>query len=260
MALRPGKEDFEAMVQVYNPRTGNWLSDTKDILLRFLMDFFHGMPAGEGLFHWEPESGAAGEVKAGDEIESELIIGVAGAINTDTVEKRPAIAISRGPFGYGDTSLDALLGVEATTGKETRTDLLSGNYTIYCISRLGEEAEKLALLVAKGIRVYRVHLQQAGFFNIGIRVQIGQESPASTLVPGDSDEDFIAVPVTFPVYYEESWTYEFPNAQVLSSIEINAYAVLRDFDGDLLYPDALDESGDPDPNSEGVIVSTWLLT
>jgi hypothetical protein len=260
MALRPGKAEFEALVQTYNPRTGNWLSDTKDILLRFLMDFFNGMPAGEGLFHYEPESGAADEIKATDEIETELIIGVAGAINTRTIEKRPAIVISRGPFGYGDTSLDALLSIDATTSTETRTDLLSGSFTIHCISRVGEEAERLALLVAKGVRAYRVHLQQAGFFNIGIRIQVGAESPANTLLGGDSDEDFVMVSVTFPVAYEESWTYEFPNAETLAAIEMTTYVVLRDFDGDLLYPDALDEEGNPDPSSEGVTIDTWLIT
>jgi hypothetical protein len=237
--LRPGQEEFEALIQTYNPRTGNWLSDTKDILLRFFQDFFHEMPEGEGLFHYEPESGAAGEIKATDEIATELIISSAGAINTDTVEKRPAIVISRGPFGFGDTSIDALKGLDWTDGKET---------------------EKLALIVAKSIRYYRVTLQQAGFFNIGIRVQIGEESPANTLLHGDSDEDFVAVPVSFPVYYEEGWTLEYPNAASLDALKCTLNAVLRDFDGDLLYPDALDESGNPDPDSEGVIVSTWTMT
>ena len=168
--------------------------------------------------------------------------------------------VSRGPFGYGDTSLDALQHLDFTDGKETRTDLLSGSFTLHCISRIGEEAEKLALLVAKGIRIYRVPLQQAGFFNIGLRIRIGEESPANTLLGGDSDEDFIVVSVSFPVYYEESWTYEYPNAETLATIQTIAYGVFRDFDGDLLYPDALDEDGDPDPSSDGVIVSTWLAS
>jgi len=256
MALRSGQTEFDELIQTYNPRTGNWLSDTKDILLRFLQDFFYGMPSGENLFHYEPGE----ETGQTSELETELIIGVAGAINTDTVEKRPAIMISRGPFGYGDTSLDSLQHLEFDTGKETRTDLLSGSFTVHCVSRIGEEAEKLALLVAKAIRIYRVPLQQAGFFNIGLRIRIGEESPAHTLMPGDSDEDFIAVAVSFPVYYEESWTYEYPNAETLSALKVIANTVFRDFDGDLLYPDAIDEDGDPDPSSEGVIVSTWIAT
>ena len=256
MALRPGQEEFDELIQTYNPRSGNWLSDAKDILLRFLQDFFYGMPAGEGLFHFEPGS-ETGETA---EIETELIIGVAGAVNTDTVEKRPAIMLSRGPFGYGDTSLDSLQHLEWSSGKETRTDLISGSFTIHCVSRMGEEAEKLALIVAKAVRIYRVPLQQAGFFNIGLRIRIGEESIANTLMGGDSSEDFITVPVSFPVYYEESWTYEYPNAETLSALKIIATAVFRDFDGDLLYPDALDDDGDPDPSSEGVIVSTWKAT
>jgi hypothetical protein len=254
MALRPGQAELETLVQTYNPRSGNWLSDTKDILLRFLQDFFYGMEPGQNLFHFEPGT-ETGETA---EIETELIVGVAGAINTDTVEKRPAIMISRGPFGYGDISLDALKELDWNTGKETRTDLLTGSFTLHCISRHGEEAEKLALLVAKAIRVYRVPLQQAGFFNIGLRIRIGEESVANTLLGGDSDEDFITVPVAFPVYYEESWTYEYPNAETLDSLNIVANAVFRGYDGDLLYPDALDEDGNPDPASDGVIVSQWI--
>jgi len=256
MALRSGYEEFEELVQTYNPRTGNWLSDSKDILLRFLQEFFYQMPEGEGLFHFEPgdETGQTAET------DTELIIGVAGAINTDTVEKRPAIMLSRGPFGYGDTSIDSLLSLEWDTGKETRTDLLSGSFVIHCVSRMGEEAEKLAVIVARAIRGFRVTIQRAGLFNIGIRIRIGEESVANTLLGGDSDEDFITVPVSFPVYYEESWTLEYPNAETLTTINVVAYGIFRDFDGDLLYPDALDEDGDPDPSSEGVIVSTWKLT
>ena len=256
MALRSGQAEFETIVQTYHPRTGNWLSDTKDILIRFLQAYFYQMPAGEDLFHFE----AGDEDGQTAEQETELIIGVAGAINTDTVERRPAIMISRGPFGYGDLSLDGLLKVDGTSGTETRTDLLTGSFTCYCISRIGEEAEKLALLVAKCIRMYRVNLQQSGFFNIGLRIQIGKESVANNLLPGDSDEDFIVVPVSFPVYYEESWTYEYPNAELLDTIKIMAYAVFKDFDGNLIYPDALDDDGDPNPDSEGVIVSTWNMT
>jgi hypothetical protein len=256
MSTRPGQEEFDELIQTYNPRSGNWMSDTKDILLRFLQDFFYQMPSGEGLFHFEPGS----ELGETAETETELIIGVAGAINTDTVEKRPAIMLSRGPFGYGDTSLDALQHLDFNDGKETRTDLISGSFTMHCVSRIGEEAEKLALLVAKGIRAYRVPLQQAGFFNIGIRIRIGEESVANTLLGGDSDEDFITVPVSFPVYYEETWTTEFPNTETLSDISVVLNAVFRDFDGDLLYPDALDDDGDPDPSSEGVIVTTIAIS
>tara|TARA_Y100000310_G_C20649090_1_gene798350 strand:- start:165 stop:680 length:516 start_codon:yes stop_codon:yes gene_type:complete len=168
--------------------------------------------------------------------------------------------ISRGPFGYGDTSLDALLNLDWDDGKETRTDIVSGSFTVHCVSRIGEEAEKLALLVAKGIRIFRIPLQQAGFFNIGLRIKIGEESVANTLMRGDSDEDFINVPVSFPVYYEESWTTEYPNAETLSAIQVTLNSVFRDFDGDLLYPDALDEDGDPNPSSDGVHVTTLVIS
>jgi hypothetical protein len=254
---RPNQQENYALQEQYNPRTGNWLSDTKDILLRFLQDFFFQMPVGEqpSLFHFEPDGNVDYQTA---ERETEVIITDAGSVGTDAVEKRPAIIVSRGPFAYGNTSLDHLLGEEGTTGKRTHTDLITGSYVINCVSRLGLEAERLALLVAKSIRIYRRELQKAGFFHIGGAITIGQESPAGALVGGDSDEDFINVPVMLPVYYQESWTIQ-PDAVLLQKLTLKVYAVLRDFQGDLLSPDALDEDGNPVETSEGVIVQEWTL-
>ena len=255
MTLRPGTQNWYDLVEQYNPRTGNWLSDTKDILIRFLQGFFNGMPVESGLFHFEPgeETGSTSETT------SELIITDAGAVNTDTVEKRPVIIISRGSFAYGDTSFDGLLNESFASGTHSHTDLLSGTFAINCISRSGLEAEKLALLVAKGIRIYKEQLQNAGFFSIGTHIQIGQESPPGSLIEGDNaQEDYINVPVYAPVFYQESWTVS-QEAELLKKINFIAYHVATRLDGSLVYPDALDEDGNPVEESDGVIVSAWTV-
>jgi hypothetical protein len=254
MPHRPNQLENYAIQEQYNPRTGDWLSDTKDILLRFLQDFFFQFEAGTGLYHFEPGDNDYGT----DEKETELIITDAGSIDHHAVEKRPAIVISRGPFAWGNTSFDQLLFVDNTDGKRTHTDLLSGSFVLNCISRRGLEAERVALLASKGIRIFRRNLQKAGFFYIGHLIQVGSETPANAILSGDADEDFINVPVTFPVYYQESWTVE-QNAPELSSIVFKVHAIFRTFSGDLLVPDAYNPDGSVNEASEGVIVGEWII-
>jgi hypothetical protein len=145
-----------------------------------------------------------------------------------------------------------------TSGERTHTDLLTGSFSINCVSRNGLEAERLALLVAKAIRIYRRHLQRAGFFHIGHLVQVGTESPAGSLVSGDSDEDFVVVPVTLPVYYQTSWKVGY-NATLLNSIVFKAQTVFRKLDWSLLVPDSINEDGSINESSEGVIVAAWTV-
>lgn len=256
MSHRPGQLENYAIQEQYNPRTGAWLSDTKDILLRFLQDLFFQMPRGQGCYHFEPASTAGGT----DEEGTELIISDAGSVNTASVEKRPAIIVSRGPFAYGNTSLDQLLKKDPGLMSDTRvhTDLLSGSFVINCVSRVGLEAEEVATIVMKAIRVYRRELQKAGFFHIGAMVQVGSETPAGALVQGDSDEDFINVPVSFPVYYQESWTVQ-KEAQLLNAISLKVEYVAKKFGGSLLYPESVDGQGNLIPGADGVIIQAWTV-
>lgn len=256
MSHRPGQLENYALQEQYNPRTGNWLSDTKDILLRFLQDLFFQMPAGDGCFHFE----AGQHPGSTDEENTEIIISDAGSVNTDSVEKRPAILISRGPFAWGNTSLDQLLKKEpgVSSFRRVHTDLLSGSFVLNCVSRAGLEAEEVALIVARAIRIYRRQLQKAGFFHIGTLVQVGSETPAGALVSGDSAEDFINVPVSFPVFYQDSWIVD-KDAQLLNAICARVEYVARRFDGSLLNPGSVDSEGNPIEGSDGVIIQAWTI-
>lgn len=256
MPHRPGQLENYALWEQYNPRTGNWLSDTKDILLRFLQDVFYQMPPGQGCFHFE----ASQEVGSTDEENTEIVISDAGSVNTDSLEKRPAIIVSRGPFAWGNTSIDQLLskGTGLLQEKRVHTDLLSGSFVVNCVSRAGLEAEEIALIVARAIRIYRRQLQKAGFFHIGTLVQVGSETPAGALVSGDSAEDFINVPVSFPVFYQDSWIVQ-KEAVLLGAISARVEYVARHFDGSLLNPGSVDSEGNPIDGSDGVIIQAWTL-
>ena len=212
------------------------------------------MPRGEGTFHFEPGE----ETGSTDEARTELIISDAGSLNTDSVESRPAIIISRGPFAWGNTNLDHFLKQDLPSGMRTHTDLLTGSFVLNCISRSGLEAETLAVIVGKAIRTYRRELQKAGFFQIGHLVQVGQETPAGSLVAGDSTEDFINVPVSFPIFYQESWTVE-KEAVLLAAMSARVEAVAVRFDGSLLVPGSVDADGNPVEGSAGVIIQAWTV-
>ncbi len=257
MSVRQDSEDANyAIWEQYNPRTGNWLSDTKDILIRFLQDVFHQQVPGQNNFHFEP--GAASEQGSTDEPATELIISDQDSVNTDSVEKRPALILSRGPFAYSNTSMDQLLSLDISTGVRKHTDLLAGSFVVNCISRKGLEAERLALMVAELIRVYRRQLQKAGFFLIGAQVNVGVESPAGSLVTGDSAEDFVVVQTSFPIFYQNSWTVT-PNAALLDAINLKVLSVAVRFDGTPSVPGSVDSNGIPIEGNDGVIVQAWTV-
>lgn len=159
-------------------------------------------------------------------------------------------------MAYGNTSMDQLLAVDFKTGKKSHTDLLSGTFVANCISRNGLEAERLALLVAKALRYHRKELQKAGFFYIGHQVQVGQESAAGSLVVGDSKEDFVNVPVIFPVHYQDFWQTT-PEAETLEKIRVRLHTIATSYRGTLLYPDAIDSDGNVNEASAGVTVTVW---
>ena len=245
----------ETVIRTYYPLSNNILSDTKDIILKFLRHYFSQQETGEFLYtpDEDPFSGGTSETV------TEIIITDSGTIGTDTIEKRPAIIVSRTPFNYANRGLDNLRNHKISTGKRTHTDMLTGQYVINCISRIGLEAETLAMSVAKALKFYRRELQKYGFFQIGQRVTVGSESPANSFLGGDSDEDFINVPVSFPVYYQETWSIT-PTAQTLSEISVTVNTIARKLNGSLLFPDAIDSDGEVNSDSDGVEILRWVST
>lgn len=241
-----------AEVLKYNPVSGNYLSDAKDVLLKFLQEFFYQMPRNKNLFHFDP-----GEGWQTDELTSEVIITDSGAMNTDTLEKRPAIIVSRNQFAYANLGLDNLVKVTGVNDLRTHSDLLQGSFSINCVSKLGLEAEKLALLVTRALKSHRRLLQQAGFFQIGQNITVGPENPAASIFPGDSDEDYVLVTVTFPCYWQDVWSVNPTGLTVINSIKLTVNSIERKFDGSLLYPDSINSNGTINESSNGVIVQTW---
>lgn len=245
----------QALQEQYNPRTGDWLSDGKLILLRFLRDLFFQMPREQPgtsgrrgpSFHWEE-----------DDSVSELVISDKNSLDTDSVGARPAIIVSRGDFQFGNIAIDQLLRQTAHDGKRVHTDLVAGSYTIHCVASEGRVAEILAVIVARALRVFRRELQRAGYHLIGNVVGVGQESDANEVLGQDADSKYRQVAVSFPVYYQDAWTVT-PQAELLQRISFKLLAVAARFDGGLVDPDSVDEQGRPIEGHPHVIVLEWTL-
>ena len=138
----------------------------------------------------------------------------------------------------------------------SRTSLITGRYPH---NTGGPELDMKRNPHLRDLPQFPHELQKAGFFHIGTLVQVGSETPAGALVSGDSDEDFINVPVSFPVYYQESWTVEPSEATLLAAIGMTIQYVARQWDGSLLVPGSVDQDGNPVEGSDGVIIQAWTL-
>ncbi len=241
------QDDLEAnyaLQRVYNPETGDWLSDSLDVMIRFLQDLFFQHQE----FKFHP-----------DETQTRLIVSGAGGTNTRTIGTLPGIIVTRSEFAYANLSMDQLLKSDSTTGKQTHTDLVVGGFAIHCISRSGPEADSLAVLVAQAIRRFRVALQRARFHRIGDLVQVSAQSPARSILPGNEQGDLRMTTVSLPVHYQESWSIErIPRAVTDLQFRVRAYGVLPD--GSPSDPSALDEDGQPIESHPGVIVEHWTFS
>jgi hypothetical protein len=244
----------EALWEQHNPRTGDWVSDGKLVLLRFLRQVFHETPREDATsgrrgpsFHWEADPSV-----------SELTISDKNTIATDSLGRRPAIIVGRGSFQYGNISFDHMQSLSASTGVRKHTDLVAGSYVIHCVAEEGRVAEILSMYVTRALRVFRRELQKAGYHLIGTHISVGEESDAGSLFGTDSDTKYRQVPVTFPVYYQDNWVVS-PVERRLEQITAKLLAVATRFGGGLVDPSSVDESGRPIEESDLVIISEWTV-
>lgn len=162
------------------------------VCILFLQELFSDPPEGSN-FRW----------LADDEM-TRLYLTDETPVNSVVVEKRPAIATVRSGFAWAGLGLDQKRNHQIRTGEEVYTDMLSGNLTFNCMSRVPVEAEYLAWLVSRHIWIFKHLLMQQGFHKIGENQQILGRSPAGALVSGDTEHEIVNVPVIVPAHFQ--WT------------------------------------------------------
>jgi hypothetical protein len=125
-------------------------------------------------------------------------------IKSEVVEKRPAIVTIRSGFAWAGLALDQKRNHQIRTGEQVYTDMISGNLTFNCLSRVPVEAEYLAWLVSRHIWIFKHLLMQRGFHKVGENQQILARTPAGALVSGDTEHEIVNVPVVVPAHFQ--WT------------------------------------------------------
>jgi hypothetical protein len=178
------------------------------LFIRFVQGLFAAAPA--GCYHWED-----------DEQKSEILIFNESRLDPEVLNKRPAITFSRGPVSFYSLGIDDLVGFEADRAKKTKGVLIPGTMTINCISRVQQEAEDLAWVVAEHLWLLRDLLMRAGFFEIGRQPQIGSPSPAGSIITNDQGDEFTVVAVSIPFQFPRTSSFTPLGKEIVGSIEQN---------------------------------------
>ena len=162
--------------------------------IAFLQTIFEARPPGQ--FRWLPELE-----------ETELVITEENPVKLEVIEQRPAISVVLGPCRFNGSSLDDLVGVSARTAQERHTDLIPGNMSLHCLSRVRQECRFIAWQCARMTWILRkIFISETLFHEMGRNNQISSVTPAGELVGGDTEGEWHAVTVTVPFFLQWSDT------------------------------------------------------
>ena len=184
------------------------------LCLVFLQELFKSAPDGSN-FKWDDD----------DEL-TQIYITDETPINSEVVEKRPAIASTRSAFVWAGLGLDQKRNQRIRTGEEIFTDMLSGHITFNCLCRVDVEAEYLAWIVSRHIWIFKHLLMRLGFHKIGENQQILGRTPAGALISGDTEGEIINVPVVVPVHFQWTERVQEKDLPLMNNIETNIVATM----------------------------------
>jgi hypothetical protein len=172
----------------------------------------------EGMYKWSD-----------DDHLTEIVITDQTPIPRDRIEQRPAIITMRGPAQFANMTFDQMRTVDSVTGAKERTDLVSCTMSLNCIAKFGTEAQRIAWLVMRHIRDFRVMLQRTGFHQIGDNISMGPESPPGSIIAGEGDIEAVMVTVFSPFFFQ--WTEKVTPlyAPLAQNIEAHLWAGLPRF-------------------------------
>ena len=183
---------------------------TVKLHLLFLQEYFSNVPDSSWPGRWVDDVEKTG-----------IVITDQAPIGEEVVQARPVIVSTRGNLGFANMGFDNLREQNNITGRRIHTDLLSGTITLQCISRQGLAAQRLAWQVARAMRAHRRVLTRWGLHNGGQNIQVGSESPAGSVVAGDSDSSWVTVPVYHEFQIQDTFSIEPMDIDRLRAVEID---------------------------------------
>jgi hypothetical protein len=181
------------------------------LFITFLQELFAQAPSGS--FHWSD-----------DDRMTEVIISDETPINMEVIEKRPAIVTVRSGVAWAGIGNDQLMSMKIRTGEEVHTDMISGNMTLNCMSRVAVEAEYLAWLCSRHVWILKHTLMKWGFHKVGEQIQVMGRSPAGQIVAGDTEGEVILVPVIIPFFFQWTERIQEKDLPVLDAVTANINA------------------------------------
>lgn len=181
------------------------------LTLLFLQSLFGSAPTGH--FRWDE-----------DEELSELILTKEFPMDSEVLHKRPAIIPVRSTAAFNGIGMDQLEYENQRTGERSHVDMVSGNLTFNCLSRVRDESEQIAWLSAKHIWLLRRVLLKLGFHDIGQRFQIGSPGPPGELVHGASKSEIICTPAWTSFQFHTSAKVLEEDVPILQKLEADLTA------------------------------------
>jgi hypothetical protein len=166
----------------------------RHILVRFLQGLFNQLPL-DADYHWEPDLQT-----------TKIVITGGTPLDYGAVSPRPAIAVDVGPYRPGNIALDQLRTGNLLTGERLHTDLVSGNALVYVISKVPDEARRLAGWVQRQIRYHRRIMQKVGgFHQIGQQLPVAPPTSPGQIVHGSPSAELVMSTVTVPWHMQWTW-------------------------------------------------------
>lgn len=175
--------------------------------LRFLQGLCWYRPKGD--LHWNPDPKL-----------TDIFIRDESPINSETLEGKPAISITRAPVNFLSLGLDDLLHRGGFNDKKTKSVIVPGTMSMNCCSRNAQESEDLAFWVSEQLWLLRDILQKQGFFQIGQNIAVGAPSPAGSIVANDSGKGWYCTTATSPYQIQRTGSVTPLGQHIVRSIEV----------------------------------------
>ncbi len=212
------------------------------VYLSFLQGLFKQFPSGS--YRWSEA----------DE-DSEIMITDQGPVPRDRIEQRPAIVTMRGPAQFANMTLDQLKSVSWRTGAKQHTDLISCTMTLNCIAKNGLEAQRIAWVVMRHLRIFKVLLQRTGMHKIGDELSMGPETPPGSLVAPEPTSEMVNISVLSPFFFQWNEHVTPADAAPIEGIEVHMQAVLHPDPGEAELTKNREETIYKRPTIRGVPVT-----
>ncbi len=181
------------------------LERLRELYVGFLQGLFHAAPPGN--YHWDEDPNA-----------TEIIIQDESPVKEEVLQRRPLIAITRGPLQFYSLGQDDMMQYDSAIDRKTKGILVPGTMTLNCCSRTSLEAENIAWVAAEHIWLLRDLFMKHGMFDTGRQIQIGSPSSAGSIIADDNGDTWVSVAVAVPFQFPRMSSFTPLGKDIVNSI------------------------------------------